>query len=97
MIKIISYMAILLVVVLTGLNLAMSHALATDGERLTKLGNQLKQIQEEVDKLEGNLTETQSINSIVSRAKELGFTESAKQRMISIQHLAEHANAVWEK
>lgn len=74
MIKLMAYMAILLVVVLIGLNLAMSHALATDGERLGELGNRLEKIQEEVNALEKGVAEAKSVDNILSRAKEMGFT-----------------------
>lgn len=92
MIKAIAYAAILLVMILTGLNLAVSHALATDGERLAKLGGQSRQIQEEADGLRRDITEAQSVSSILFRAENLGFTGLAKQKVISFQHLADSVN-----
>lgn len=92
MIKIITYIAILSVVILMGLNLAMSHALATDGEKLTKLSNESKELQKEVGRLKRNATEAKSLSSILTKAKDLGLTELAIPRMVKDQNLADAIN-----
>lgn len=79
------------------LNLAMSHALATDGEKLTELSVRFEELRGEVDRMEKGVTEAQSIETILSGAERLGFAGLAKQKIINMPRLADSANVRLEK
>lgn len=83
MIRTITYTFLLLTVILMGCNLTISHALATDGEKITFLGDKSKQAMEEIEELEIEIVKAQSLDTLITKAEEMGLTDPVKQRVLN--------------